>query len=212
MRYNDASFYTWHCWLVDSFYHGLAVRCGGCMLGRVGWGRGSCHLHCLYDTTPLLIDIFIPHRYPTLSTAYIQIIYKQCSHTLPRMKFPTFSLLFPDLMAHILHEIVWNLFTYRGYVNILDTRELIFLNNLVLSVVKYPPFCFRIELYFPHLKTCNSLYFPDSVRTLSKTRDKLDNLMLLNGPHPGIKSNKCVLKSGQFCLFFFTNQYFSFSC
>ncbi len=50
----------------------------------------------------------------------------RCSHTLPRMKFPTFSLLFAYFMAHIPYQFCMKLceiiFTYREYIKILDTR------------------------------------------------------------------------------------------
>ncbi len=76
----------------------------------------------------------------------------QCSHTLPRMKFPTISWLDGPHSLPILYEIVWNIFTYREYFKILDTRVHGLFNNLALCVVKYPPFCFWIGLYFPHLR------------------------------------------------------------
>ncbi len=56
--------------------------------------------------------------------------------------FPTYSWLDDPYFLPILHEIVWNIFTYREYFKILDTRGYGFLTILVLSVVKYP-FCFN---------------------------------------------------------------------
>ncbi len=82
------------------------------------------------------------------------------------MKFPTFSLLFSWLdgphSLPILHEIVWNLFIYREYFKILDTRGRFFKNNFVVSVVKYPPSLFLNWVIFsPPSETWNSLHFPD---------------------------------------------------
>ncbi len=57
------------------------------------------------------------------------------------LPFPYFFLTWWHSLP-ILHEIVWNLFTNREYFKILYTKPHFFFNNLVPSVVKYPPFCF----------------------------------------------------------------------
>ncbi len=59
--------------------------------------------------------------------------------------FPTYSWLDDPYSLPILHEIVWNIFyfTYKEYFKILDIRGYGFLTISVLSVVKYPIFCFN---------------------------------------------------------------------
>ncbi len=62
-----------------------------------------------------------------MGAGLLQCAIIQGSHTIPKMKFPTFSWLYDPYSLPILHEIVWNLFTYREYFKILNTRGYSFL-------------------------------------------------------------------------------------
>ncbi len=75
----------------------------------------------------------------------------QCSHTLPRIKFPTFSWLYGPHSLLILYEIVLKSFYLQRTFQNIGYERTWFSNNLVLSVVTYHTFCFWIELYCLHL-------------------------------------------------------------
>ncbi len=78
------------------------------------------------------------------------------------MKFPTFSWLDGPHFLPILHEIVWNLFTYREYFKILDTRGHVFLKQFgsVCSQTSLLLFL-NWDIFSTPSKTWNSLHFPD---------------------------------------------------
>ncbi len=65
------------------------------------------------------------------------------------------SLPFPDLMAYIPYQFYMKLceiFLLTKNMSKYWIQEDILFNNLVQSVVNYPPFCFWIELYFSHIR------------------------------------------------------------
>ncbi len=73
----------------------------------------------------------------------------KCSHTLPRMKFPTVLLLFPDLMADIPYQFyikLCEIFLLREYFKIFDMIGHVIFNNFVLSNV--PLFVFELSYIF----------------------------------------------------------------
>ncbi len=75
---------------------------------------------------------------------------------LPRMKFPTFSLLFPDLMAHIpcqFYTKLCEIFLLTENISKYWIREdMFFLTIWFCLWSNIPLFCFWIEIYFPHIR------------------------------------------------------------
>ncbi len=66
--------------------------------------------------------------------------------------FPNFFLTWwPTFPTNFTWNCVKSFYLQRIFQNI-RYKETWFFNNLVVSVVKYSPFCFWIELYFPHLQ------------------------------------------------------------
>ncbi len=123
----------------------------------INWVWGCIPLQFIFYPSNLnflnsILYLVIPSPFHIL---YYIVPSTQCSYTLPRMKFPTVSLLFPDLMANIPYQFYMKLceiFLLRQYFKILDTRGHGFLYQFgsVCGQISPPPF-FLIELYFPHL-------------------------------------------------------------
>ncbi len=105
-----------------------------------------------YQSLPTALTML---KYQSLPTVVTMVKY-QSLPSVP-IPFPEWnSLPFPDLMAHIPYQFYMKLceiFLLTENISKYWIREdIYFYNNLVLSVIKYPPFCFWIELYFPHLR------------------------------------------------------------
>ncbi len=113
-----------------------------------------------------------PERISVKLTPILEAWGKQYSHILPRMKFPTFSWLNGPHSLPILHEIMWNLFTYREYFKILDTRGHGFLKIWFSVWSNIPLFVFELSYIFHSLK---NMKFP----TFSWLFDPFPNLSWL---------------------------------
>ncbi len=93
----------------------------------INWVWGCIPLQFIFYPSNLnflnsILYLVIPSPFHIL---YYIVPSTQCSYTLPRMKFPTVSLLFPDLMANIPYQFYMKLceiFLLRQYFKILDTR------------------------------------------------------------------------------------------
>ncbi len=97
---------------------------------------------------------------------YIMIWYRALVPTpFPEWKSLSFPYIFLLWWPIFPTNFAWNclkyFFTYREYFKILDTKSYGFLTILVLSVVKYPTFCFNKLSYIfsKPLKKKNSLHF-----------------------------------------------------
>ncbi len=69
------------------------------------------------------------------------------------LPFPYFfQTWWPTFPTNFTWNCVKSFYLWRIFQKYWIWEDMFFFNNLVLSVVKYPPFNFWIELYFPHLQ------------------------------------------------------------